>query len=172
MAVPGETAQRIEQALGSAQLAERMSSRRLAQGEELFTFGAPGPGLCVVIEGRFEVLLQVDGETLSLGKLGPGSVLGEIQLVDGKTSTATVRATVDSSVMVMDPDSFQRLVLSYPEQAGPLLDHLTRTLATRLRRTGEGVLSESEDTWTIQTEDTQRGLVERALSWLFDPGTK
>ncbi len=164
-------AELVQQALGSADLAERMQPRDLSTGDELFTFGAPGPGLCVLIEGSLQVLLEVEGETLDLGALSPGAVLGEIQLVDGRNSTATVRATADSRVLVMDPDTFQRLVLSYPEQAAPLLDHLTSTLAARLRRTSEGVLSESEDSWTLQTPDTQRGLVGRALAWLFDPGT-
>ncbi len=148
-----------------------MEPRSLAAGDELFTFGAPGPGLCVLVEGSLQVLLEVDGETLDLGALGPGAVLGEIQLVDGRTSTATVRALDASRVLVMGPDTFQRLVLSYPEQAGPLLEHLTATLASRLRRTSEGVLTEDQDNWTLQAPGSQRSLVERALSWLLDPGT-
>ena len=104
---------------------------RLGCGEVLFSEGEPGERFYMVLSGELEVVkAAATREERVLNRLGPGDYLGEVSLLEpGGVRTATVRAATDSSLLEMNRDDFDRLLLRRPSIAY----HIARVLGTRLR---------------------------------------
>lgn len=68
----------------------------LGAGEMLMRQGGPVRGLHLILEGAVEVVLHVNEEAHEVAVLGPGSVVGELSMLeDGQQSGADVRALTD-----------------------------------------------------------------------------
>jgi CRP-like cAMP-binding protein len=109
-------------------LANSMSERRAAPGEELVTQGGAAVAFFVILEGSATVL--VNGR--EQGTLGPGDHFGEIALVLPETTrsrTATVRADTEMCVGAMAEWNFKGFIAEHPEVTWPLLVTLARQLA-------------------------------------------
>jgi CRP/FNR family transcriptional regulator, cyclic AMP receptor protein len=79
---------------------------RIPAGRVLMRQGAPGRELVVLVEG--EVTVERDGATIAVRR--DGDHVGELALVIGRPRTATVTATTDLRVLVLDRTSFERLL--------------------------------------------------------------
>jgi hypothetical protein len=78
----------------------KLDRRSLGEGETLTEQGAEGNELYLLLDGVLEV--DVDGEPVA--EVGPGALLGERALLEGKR-TATLRATTPARVVVVPADS-------------------------------------------------------------------
>src|SRR5688572_1754114 len=64
------------------------TERGYANGQMIFQRGDRGSSLMAVLEGRIRVsVCSKEGKEVTLGIMGPGDLLGEIALVDGKGRT-------------------------------------------------------------------------------------
>lgn len=72
-------------------------------GRMLVTQGAPGLECFVVADGELEVRRNGD----HVARIGPGSVVGEIALLDDVVRNADVTALTDVELAVFDPRSFR-----------------------------------------------------------------
>lgn len=86
---------------------------RLPAGRVLMRQGSPGRELIVLVEG--EVTVERDGATIAVRR--DGDHVGELALVTGRPRTATVTATTDLRVLVLDRTSFERLLQAVPSIA-------------------------------------------------------
>lgn len=93
-------------------------------GEVLTKEGTPGRECFVVISG--EAKATVAGR--QIGVVGPGECVGEMALLDTAPRTATVTATTDMEVFVLEPRSFGDLLTRHPSVAKRLLVALARRL--------------------------------------------
>ncbi len=75
-------------------------------GRVLTRQGCVGREAFVVVSGTADV--QVDGRTV--GRLGPGDVIGEISLLTGEPRNATVSALTDMELLVLDRGQFAELL--------------------------------------------------------------
>jgi len=78
------------------------TSERLtvAAGEVLFRQGDPSDAVYIVIDGCLEAALRRDeGDEVVVGTLGPGSVLGEMQILTGGRRTASVYAREEAELV-------------------------------------------------------------------------
>jgi len=100
---------------------------RLSGGRELMAEGEIGRALIVVVEG--EVVVDRDGERIAEG--GPGDFFGEIALLTGRPRTATVTATTDARVLVLDGHRFEQLLQEVPTIAVGVLKAVADRLAPR-----------------------------------------
>ncbi len=78
---------------------EKPKVRKLKEGQVLVEQGQLGGELYLLLDGVLSV--DVDGE--SLGDLGPGAIVGERALIEGRR-TATLRAVTKARVAVADAD--------------------------------------------------------------------
>lgn len=91
-------------------LLRRFQAIDVPAGTPLIVEGQPGEGLYVVLQGQADVWTQDDaGERVLLAQLQPGAVFGEIALLHGQPTTATVTAAVDSTVLFLARELFQKL---------------------------------------------------------------
>ena len=106
-------------------LARATDEVRLDAGTTMTRQGDIGREAFVLLEGEAEV--QRDGTTVA--RVGPGSVIGELALLDGGPRSATVVATTPVEVLVLTRPAFNAVLDEIPTLAHRLLV----TLAHRLR---------------------------------------
>jgi CRP/FNR family transcriptional regulator, cyclic AMP receptor protein len=94
-------------------------------GKVLTRQGEPGRECFIVAEGRAKAAIR-GWRTVSLG---PGSVIGEMSLLDGGPRSATVTAETDMRLLVLGSRDFSALIDEVPNVARKVL----RGMAERLR---------------------------------------
>jgi CRP/FNR family transcriptional regulator, cyclic AMP receptor protein len=99
---------------------------RFADGDVVFREGDAADRMYIVREGAVE--LQVGSETIEV--LGPGSIVGEMALVDPAPRSATVIARGECQLVGVDEESFRNLVQKVPGFALEVL----RIVVRRLRK--------------------------------------
>jgi CRP-like cAMP-binding protein len=113
---------------------------KLAPDQVLFFAGDPGDGCYRVEEGLLKVgLVSSGGAERILAVMGPGSLVGELALLDGQPRSATVTAVRETRLSFMPAAAFEALASADPR----VYRHLTAVLAGRLRRANEAVVSAS-----------------------------
>ena len=105
-----------------AQLAEDVE---IEAGELLIDQGRVGQECYVIESGQAEVFV---GEE-HLVTVGPGSMVGEMALVDRRPRTATVVATTPMALLAFDTKAFQKLLSEMPKAE----ERVYSLLATRLK---------------------------------------
>jgi CRP/FNR family transcriptional regulator, cyclic AMP receptor protein len=108
-----------------AQVAALTVPSQLERGTVLTRQGAEGGLAFIIASGRAEVTR--DGKRLA--ELGPGDVVGEMSLIDGKPRSATVTALSDLEVLELD----RRDLLKLMRKAPPVVRKLLESLSQRLR---------------------------------------
>jgi CRP/FNR family cyclic AMP-dependent transcriptional regulator len=110
----------------------------LAASRTLFVAGDDGEGCYRVEEGLLKASVSVatGGERI-LAILGPGSVIGELSMIDNAPRSASVTALRDSKLSFVDRAAFETFGQSTPE----LYRHITTLLARRLRDTNEALVA-------------------------------
>jgi CRP/FNR family transcriptional regulator, cyclic AMP receptor protein len=98
---------------------------RLAPGDFLFREGDRGEKVYVLLEGEMEILLG----DLVLENAGPGTLIGEMALIDDSPRTANAVAKTSCRLAEIDRRRFHFLVQQTPHFA----THVMKTLADRLR---------------------------------------
>jgi CRP-like cAMP-binding protein len=93
-------------------LLDRVQERKAQAGETIFRAGDPGDALYIVAHGAVEVVNDKGSQPLA--ELGNGQAFGEMALLSGGTRTATVRAKIDSHLLVIDKADFDRLLAEDP----------------------------------------------------------
>jgi len=96
-------------------LLRRFTSHDVAPGTPIIHAGEEGRGLFVVLTGECDVSAPGAGGGTPLGTLRTGDVFGEMSLVRGGATTATVTASRPSTVLFLAREYVARLVASFPE---------------------------------------------------------
>ena len=113
-----------------AALLELLELRVFREGRSIYRETAEADGLVLVSSG--EVRLSSRRGT-DLGTLGEGSVLGSASLLSLGPREATVKAEVDTEVLMLPRASYRRLVEDHPRTACRLTEAVAADLAVLLR---------------------------------------
>ncbi len=113
-----------------------LSRRTYAKEDVVFREGDPGQQLFVITKGEASVRMRPPGATrdIRLVTFSPGTVFGEVALLDTEVRSASVQADADLVCYVLEQAVFRRLADSHPGIAVALLRNLGRELSNRLRR--------------------------------------
>jgi len=101
-----------------------------AAGAVLMDQGDPGTDCFVIVDG--EASVYVRGEHIA--SLGPGSMVGEMALIDHRPRTATVVADTDMSLLRFRTSAFRTLLDEMPKAS----ERVMTALRARLERTEVG----------------------------------
>jgi CRP-like cAMP-binding protein len=104
-----------------------------AAGQFVFKAGDPGETMYIVTEGEVDIL----GESATLETAGPGSIVGELALIDDEPRSASVVAKTDCRLVAIDRRRFVYMVQETPLFALSVM----KILADRLRKTSARVPS-------------------------------
>ncbi|MDA7614362.1 cyclic nucleotide-binding domain-containing protein [Verrucomicrobiales bacterium] len=95
--------------------------------------------LYFIISGRLHVTTEDEGRRTLLGRLGPGDLVGEVNVFDPQKASATVMGLEFSQVWRMDRAMLDAFTKDSPAAASQLLIHISTQLSQRLRETNEKV---------------------------------
>jgi CRP/FNR family transcriptional regulator, cyclic AMP receptor protein len=95
-------------------------------GTVLTEIGAPGNSFFFIIDGRVSVQTQIG----SGDPLRPGDFFGEMSLLDGEPRSATIVATTDVRLLIVEHSHFWRLL----DEAPDLVRRILVVLSRRVRR--------------------------------------
>ena len=95
--------------------------------------------LYFIISGRLHVTTEDEGRRTLLGRLGPGDLVGEVNVFDPQKASATVMGMEFSQVWRMDRAMLDAFTKESPAAASQLLLHISTQLSRRLRETNEKV---------------------------------
>jgi NTE family protein len=123
------------------QLLEGRARRRFRRGAIVIAEGEQLHELYVVESGTVEVFIAGALETQYLvNRLGPGATLGEMSLVTGQATSATVRATTELELLVLGEAEFHEAAERFPRIHRNIGAILSEKLARADRRHLSGVL--------------------------------
>ena len=114
-----------------------MLPQRLLQGTVFITEGevAHTDFMMLIIDGEVmvqnEAAHENDGTVMSV--IGPGSMIGEMGLLDGEPRSATCTATTDLTVAILPRDALLKLIKAKPAVAARLMLAISKRLSDRLR---------------------------------------
>ena len=113
-----------------------LARRTYARGDVVFQEGDAGKELFMIAKGSASVRIRLPGENrnVRLVTFAPGTVFGELALLDQEARSATVEADDDLVCYILPHERFTGLAAEHPAIAIKLLANLGRELSARLRR--------------------------------------
>lgn len=131
--------QSLLKALDKEELRELLAQARenkARKGEAIIRQGDEGDALLILLDGQARVTVySANGREIVLEYAGPGTVLGEIALLDGGARTASVIAMGPVRYLALPRSVFERVIASNHRIALRLM----RELAARLRRANQTI---------------------------------
>lgn len=120
-------------ALERLALAARFQFLEIDEGLRLIEEGGKSPGLFVLLAGEAHAF---SGGRM-VARLLPGEVFGEISLMTGQSSTASVTAICKSFVLFLPRSDFSEIIMTHPQ----VLEYLSSLAEARARAIGRlGIL--------------------------------
>jgi CRP/FNR family cyclic AMP-dependent transcriptional regulator len=107
----------------------------MSAGTVVTQIGEPGDSFFVIIDGSVAVRTPVGAGI----QLQPGDFFGEMSLLDGEPRSATIVATTDLRLLIVDRSHFWRLLEETPDLIRRILTILSRRVR-RLEQTLHAVL--------------------------------
>jgi sulfate permease, SulP family len=129
----------VLQALSDEQLEvlkPRLRRQAFDQGQRVFVEGAESKELYIIAHGSASVKIRLAGteREARLVTFAPGTVFGEIALLDTEPRSATITADEPLVCYILTAADFEEIKNSHPAIAIMLLTNLGRELSNRLRR--------------------------------------
>jgi small-conductance mechanosensitive channel/CRP-like cAMP-binding protein len=120
------------------QIAERSVIAEYGAGEFIVRQGNQGDSLYIIRTGSCGVYVRRDGKQENrIATIDSGGFFGEMSLLTGEPITATVRAMVDISVIIIDKENFSNILNDNPAisvQLGEILAKRQKELAEEAGR--------------------------------------
>lgn len=111
-------------------------------GQVIFKQGSSAESMCLVLSGELEVMKAAkDGSLVKIATIGDGQSVGEMALVDGLVRSATVRASMLTTVVVLKRSEFDEIMQQYPRIAAKLMKGIARHISINLRKTSDQLMS-------------------------------
>lgn len=128
-------------------------------GEVIMAQGDVGSCAYFIQEGRVGIVVEKsDGQLLHMGTRGPGSIIGEMAIVDNQPRSATIRSLENCTLLEITKDDFARSVRG----ANPIVRLIAQVILMRYRdilRRSQTLLSDSSE--TPSPEDLEREYAEQ-----------
>lgn len=128
-------------------------------GEVIMRQGDQGDVAYIIEDGLVEILIEkVNGLVHRVGTRGPGTIIGEMAIVDNEPRIATIKALEDCKLLEITRADFNRRL----KTADPVLQIVSQVILTRYRDTltRAAILKESVSYPT--PEELERGYIEQA----------
>ncbi len=110
--------------------------------------------MALILEGdvRAESGTGVAGEEVVVSVIGPGSLIGEMGLIDGSPRSATCTALSDLKLATLSRTALMGLIQTHPGIAARLLLAISKGLSDRLRESNRRLRTLTQVTRAVQRE--------------------
>ena len=110
-------------------------------GQTLCAEGDLSSEIYFLKKGALEIVKKEDSIDIRLTKLSDGAIVGEMAFYSGAARSATIRATSDSEVYILNDQSLTALRSAYPDLASQLDVFVIKKLASALTRANKLIAS-------------------------------
>jgi SulP family sulfate permease len=117
-------------------LASCLTERHYQTGELIFAEGDSKTEMLVVLCGSVTIRQQTGSgdKDKRVFTYGPGSLIGELALLDQKPRSASAWADKETLLLCLDPEIFQSLKDQRPQLALKLVENMAKVVSGKLRR--------------------------------------
>ena len=125
--------------------------------------------MALVLDGEVTVENSVAAahDSMVVSILGPGSLIGEMGIIDGGPRSATCTASTDLALAVLTREALTRLMDTHPSVAARLLLAMSKRIADHLRETNRKLMTFAQVSKALQQElDAAHGVNKRLLDQL------
>ena len=112
-------------------------------GQKIIQAGEAQESLYLVISGLLHVTIQVEGRAKLVARVEAGETLGEVNVFDPSTASASVVAQEFSQIWKASRQDIDDFVKAYPEAGATLLAGILTIMCRRIRHMNE-TLADSE----------------------------
>jgi EAL domain-containing protein (putative c-di-GMP-specific phosphodiesterase class I) len=106
------------------------SQKKYKSGEIIMQQGEKGESAYIIEDGLVEITIEKeDGAVHQVGTRGPGTIIGEMAIVDDAPRTATVKAIHDCTMLEITQDDFKQRL----NGADPVIQMVAQVILTRYR---------------------------------------
>ena len=105
-----------------------MICTHFAEGKVLFREGDTPDCVFRLLSGAVDILRELDGEPILLGRVGAGQFIGEMGVVENRPRSATARAASEVEVEILTPTEFFDQIAGSPQAARELIQRLSQRL--------------------------------------------
>jgi CRP-like cAMP-binding protein len=148
-------------------IVDAMRPVQLLAGTLLFEEGdaVDNDYMVLVLEGQLRAVgnTGLPGEEMVISVIGPGSLLGEMGVIDGGPRSASCTALTDVKLGVLSREALVGLVASHPAAAARLMLGVSKGLAERLRESNRRLRTLSQVTRALRSELDAAHSVNRRL---------
>lgn len=128
-------------------------------GEVIMSQGEMGTCAYFIQGGRVKIVVEkVDGSFLEMGTRGPGSIIGEMAIVDNQPRSATIQALDNCTLLEITKEDFARSV----KGANPIVRLISQVILMRYRdilRRSETLIADGPEIHS--PEDSERAYAEQ-----------
>lgn len=144
-----------------------MMPRRVPAGTTIFQAGdaTDGDDMLLVIDGEVTVENQASptSEGVVVTVLGPGSLIGEMGLIDGSPRSATCIAATNVAAGRLSREALARLMQEQPGVAARLLLAISKRLSDHLREANRKLMTFTQVSRALQQELDAAHAINRRL---------
>jgi CRP/FNR family transcriptional regulator, cyclic AMP receptor protein len=105
-----------------------MTRMHFAEGQILFREGDPSDGVFRLLSGNVDVVRELDGDVILLGRVGEGQFIGEMGVVENRPRSAPIQATSEVEAEFFNPTEFLDRIVGSPRAARELIQRLSQRL--------------------------------------------
>lgn len=106
-------------------------------GQKIIEAGQEQESLYLVISGLLHVTIQVEGRAKLVARVEAGESLGEVNVYDPQSASATVVAQEFSQIWKASRHDIDDFVRAYPEAGAKLLEGILSVMCRRIRNMNE-----------------------------------
>ena len=148
-----------------------MRPERIKAGEVVIREGESTRSdfMALVLDGEVTVENSVAAahDSMVVSILGPGSLIGDMGIIDGGPRSATCTASTDLALAVLTREALARLMDTHPSVAARLLLAMSKRIADHLRETNRKLMTFAQVSKALQQElDAAHGVNKRLLDQL------
>ena len=148
-----------------------MRPERIKAGEVVIREGESTRNdfMALVLDGEVTVENSVAAahDSMVVSILGPGSLIGDMGIIDGGPRSATCTASTDLALAVLTREALTRLMDTHPSVAARLLLAMSKRIADHLRETNRKLMTFAQVSKALQQElDAAHGVNNRLLDQL------
>lgn len=117
--------------------------RKFRRGSLMVIEGETTTEMFIIRSGKVRILKQQGDSTVELAVLGPGSVIGELSLLDHQPRGATVQVVEDVTATMIDEDLLHRTLEKIPSWLANIINVVVKRLRDTMKRTSDDIVRKS-----------------------------
>jgi CRP-like cAMP-binding protein len=117
--------------------------KKFKRGTLIFIEGESSTEMYIIKSGKIRILKQEGETTIELAILGPGSVMGELALLDHQPRSATAQVIEETTSTIIDEELLHQTMEKIPSWLANIIQVVVKRLRDTMKRTSDDIVRKS-----------------------------